>query len=88
MPTKVVLSIIILQATLLFFISSRIAVQLSYSLISLCPMSKLCGIFITRVDHIAQVVIQEPQNGLYYLGSFWTIVRLQKLIVFYIQGHI
>lgn len=48
-PTGVVLPIIILQATLLFPTSFGIAVQLSSSLISPCPVPKVYGIFNNRV---------------------------------------
>lgn len=87
MSAGVVLPKVILQASL-FFISFVIAVQLSSSLILLCPVPKGCSIFNNRVLSHNSGVIQEQWPWLVLWGSLRAIIGVGELIVFYIQDHI
>ena len=83
----VVLPNVILKATL-FFISFGIAVQLSSSLILLCPVPKVCSVFNNRDQSHNSGVIQEQWPWLVLLGQFKGYNWGGELIVFYIQDHI
>lgn len=86
--TKVVLHTLIRQITLLFFMSLRIAVQLSSTLISLCLMPKEGGIFNNGVLSCSSWGQTRTMVMTCILwGSFWAVVGGGELTVFYIQDH-